>query len=196
MHAHAPLAAPSDWITRWSGLLTPGTKVLDVACARGRHVRWFVQRGHPVVGVDRDADALCSLDDLSGSHVELVQADIEQGPWPLAGRRFGAVVVTNYLWRPLLPTLVESVDEGGVLLYETFASGQETVGRPSRPDFLLQPGELLSAVAGQLRVVSYEDGFLEEPRRFVQRIVAVRVLPGQAAAFPLATPPGSRPADR
>ena len=105
-----------------------------------------------------------------------VLADIENGPWPLAGRQFGAVVVTNYLWRPLLPTIVDSVAAGGVLVYETFALGNETVGRPARPEFLLAPGELLRACQG-LRVVAYEDGFLDEPARFVQRITAVRELP-------------------
>ncbi len=104
---------------------------------------------------------------------EAIQADIENGPWPLPGRRFDGVVVTNYLWRPLLPTIVESVAPGGVLLYETFSQGNETVGRPARPEFLLRPGELLHA-CGSLRVVAYENGFLDAPARFVQRIAAVR----------------------
>jgi len=124
------------------------------------------------VGVDRSAEALAACDGLG----ELLLADIENGPWPLAGRQFGAVVVTNYLWRPLLPTIVDSVAAGGVLVYETFALGNETVGRPARPEFLLAPGELLGACQG-LRVVAYEDGFLDEPARFVQRITAVRELP-------------------
>lgn len=109
--------------------------------------------------------------------VEAVLADIENGPWPFAGRIFDAVVVTNYLWRTLLPVIVHSLAPGGVLLYETFAIGNETVGKPSRPDFLLQHGELLTACAG-LHVVAYEDGFLATPPRFVQRIAAVR--PAQA----------------
>jgi len=125
-----------------------------------------------VVGVDRSAEALAACDGLG----ELLLADIENGPWPLAGRQFGAVVVTNYLWRPLLPTIVDSVAAGGVLVYETFALGNETVGRPARPEFLLAPGELLGACQG-LRVVAYEDGFLDEPARFVQRVTAVRELP-------------------
>ena len=100
---------------------------------------------------------------------EAVCADIENGPWPFAGRSFDGVIVTNYLWRALLPTIVASVAPGGVLIYETFAQGNETVGRPSRPDFLLRPGELLAACAS-LRIVAYEDGFLPAPERFVQRI--------------------------
>jgi hypothetical protein len=106
----------------------------------------------------------------------VVLADIEEGPWPLEGRQFDGVVVTNYLWRPLLPMVVASVAPGGVLIYETFAAGHETIGRPSRPDFLLRPGELLEAVAGRLRVLAYEDGFIAAPDRFVQRIAAVREL--------------------
>ena len=166
--------APSPWIARWSHLVPAGGPVLDLACGRGRHMRWFAARGHPVTGVDRDAGALAAVAGVG----ETVEADIENGPWPLAGRQFAAVVVTNYLWRPLFPRILESVAPGGVLLYETFARGNETVGKPSRPDFLLAPGELLRA-CGELRVVAFEDGFLEEPPRFVQRIAAVR--PGEAA---------------
>jgi hypothetical protein len=132
-------------------------------------VRWFAQRGCRVTGIDRDASSARALDGIA----EVVLADIEHDPWPLAARHFDAVVVTNYLWRDLLPRIVGSVAEGGVLLYETFAEGNETVGRPANPDFLLRPGELLDAVAG-LRVVAFEDGFLSEPDRFVQRVVAVR----------------------
>jgi SAM-dependent methyltransferase len=176
--AHGTLA-PSAWIVRWSPLVPAGARVLDVACGSGRHLRWFAQRGCEVTGVDRDAAALQGLAGLSGLG-ELIVADIERGPWPLPGRRFDAVVVTNYLWRALLPTLVASVDYGGVLLYETFAAGQERVGRPANPDFLLQPGELLRCVPG-LRVVAFEDGFLDEPERFVQRIAAVRERAGDPA---------------
>lgn len=124
-----------------------------------------------MTGIDRDAGILAGLQGLG----ELIEADLEAGPWPLAGRNFGAVIVTNYLWRPLLPTVLESVDAGGVLLYETFASGNETVGRPSRPDFLLNPGELLDLCHRPgWRVIAYEDGYLAHPDRFVQRIAAVR----------------------
>lgn len=159
----------SPWIQRWTHLVPPGGTVLDLACGRGRHLRWFAARGHPVTGVDRDPEALQGLRDLG----EVIQADIENGPWPFAGRQFQAVVVTNYLWRPLFPRILAAVAPGGVLLHETFAQGNETVGKPSRPDFLLASGELLRAYAG-LRVVAFEDGFLEAPPRFVQRIAAVR----------------------
>ena len=137
-----------------------------------------------------DPAALRSLIDW---HIaEVIVADIEGAPWPLAGRRFDAVVVTNYLWRPLLPTLIASLADGGVLLYETFAVGNETVGRPARPDFLLAAGELLDAGAG-LRIVAYENGFLTNPERFVQRLAAVREPAGAVARrYPL-TPGGPGP---
>ncbi len=177
--SHLALAAPSDWIQRWSHLVPAGGRVLDVACGSGRHMRWFSERGHPVAGVDRDAQALAS----AGTFGQAVLADIEAGPWPFAGQVFDAVVVTNYLWRARLPDIVATVAPGGVLLYETFARGNESVGKPSRPDFLLESGELLRAAAG-LRVVAYEDGFLAAPERFIQRIAAVR--PGN---YPGETPP-------
>ena len=174
--AHSPTGSASLWVQRWSHLVAPAARVLDVACGAGRHVRWFAQRGCRVTGVDRDPAAL-GLARAFPDGAEIVIADIEADAWPLDGRRFDAVVVTNYLWRALLPTLTASVDVGGVFICETFAAGNESVGKPSNPAFLLGPGELLSAVAG-LRVVAFEDGF--EPAlantapRFVQRIVAVR----------------------
>ena len=164
---------PSPWVERWAHLVPAGATVLDVACGHGRHLRFFHGRNHPVAGMDREVAAIESVANLG----EAVVADIENGPWPFPGRAFGGVVVTNYLWRPLLPAIVAAVAPGGALIYETFAAGNETVGKPSRPDFLLQPGELLQASAG-LRVVAYEDGFLDSPPRFVQRIAAVRPIAG------------------
>lgn len=170
--------AVSDWIQRWTHLVPPHGEVLDLACGHGRHARWFAERGHGVVAVDKAAAALQSLTDLVlAGRVQTITADIEAAPWPLmrqdAPRPFDVVVVTNYLWRPLLPTIVESLAPGGVLLYETFADGNASVGKPSRPDFLLQTGELLRVCAG-LRVVAFEDGLCTQPDRFVQRIAAVR----------------------
>jgi SAM-dependent methyltransferase len=161
--------APSEWVRRWSHLVPPGAGARR-GLRRGPPPALVPGTGHAVTGIDRDPLAVQAAAEVG----EAIAADIEHGPWPLAGRSFGAVVVTNYLWRPLLPTIVDSVAPGGVLLYETFACGNETVGRPARPDFLLRPGELLSACT-PLRVVAYEDGFLDGPARFVQRITAVRV---------------------
>ena len=160
---------PSAWVRRWSHLVPAGGSVLDVACGHGRHLRWFAGRGHAVTGIDRSHEAIGAIDGLG----QAIEADIENGPWPLSGATFDAVIVTNYLWRPLLPQIVDSVGPGGFLIYETFASGNETVGRPSRPDFLLQPGELLQATS-TLHTIAYEDGFCDAPERFVQRIVAAR----------------------
>ena len=177
------LLTPSDWIVRWSHLLPPHGTVLDVACGAGRHVRWFAQRGHHVTGIDQN---VAHGEPIKAAKATWVCADIENGPWPLlingTPQVFDAVIVTNYLWRPLLDTLIASVAPGGVLLYETFTSGNETVGRPTRPDFLLQAGELLQRCSA-LQVVAYENGYLEHPPRFVQRIAAVR--PPTAASDPL-----------
>lgn len=194
LHAHA--TTPSAWVQRWSHLVTPGGVVLDVACGHGRHARWFYERNHTVVLVDRSQAAIDSIA-IPAPACEAVVADIENGPWPFAGRQFDAVVVVNYLWRPLMPTLLDSLAPGGTLIYETFTQGNETVGKPSRPDFLLRAGELL-ALCSSLRIVAFEDGFLDEPEgkspRFVQRIAAIRevvneAVPGDAPAATAASPP-------
>ena len=169
--------APSAWVQRWAHLIPPNSQVLDVACGRGRHMRFLASLGHRMTGIDRDAEAMAAVAALG----EAVQADIENGPWPLPNRTFDAVIVTNYLWRPLMPQILDSLSSQGVLIYETFAAGNETVGKPSRPDFLLNPGELLTLCHG-LRIVAYENGFLDQPERFVQRIVAVKV--AQASGTP------------
>lgn len=161
---------PSDWVVRWAHLVPPDSHVLDVACGSGRHVRWFAQRGCVVTGVDRDGASVAPLHEIA----DVTIADIENGPWPFGARQFDVVIVTNYLWRPLLPTLIAAVAPHGLLLYETFAQGNEQFGRPSRADFLLKPGELLQSVDGQLEVLGFESGRLESPARVVQRIAARR----------------------
>jgi len=136
-------------VVRFAHLVPPQGKVLDVACGSGRHTRFFLGRGHPVVAVDRDLTALHDLE--HHANLELLQTDLEDGrPFPLLRRHFAGVVVTNYLYRPILADLVNATD--GVLLYETFARGS-----PHRPDFTLEPGELLDAVKTKLRVVAYEE---------------------------------------
>lgn len=158
---------PSAWVLRFAPLVPPGGAVLDLACGGGRHARLFLDRGHPVTAVDRDIGQA-----RMAEGAELIAADLEDGsPWPLEGRRFAAVVVANYLWRPLFPRLRRSLGDGGVLLYETFALGNEAFGRPRNPDHLLGRGELLRLAEG-LTVVAYQDG-IEAGRKVVQCICAV-----------------------
>lgn len=195
-NAHG-MEPPSAWVQRWSHLIPERGVVLDVACGHGRHARWFYERNHPLTLVDRAQAAIefiaSALPTRPAQTVEAVVADIEEGPWPFEGRQFEAVIVTNYLWRPLLPTLLASLAPGGVLIYETFTQGNETVGKPSRPDFLLRPGELLQVCQG-LKVVAFEEGFEERPPRFVQRIAAVRESATTAGlSAPLHTADGGPP---
>jgi len=174
---------PSGWVRRWQHLMPVGATVLDVACGFGRHMQWLGARGCHCTGIDRSAAALAQ----ASRYGETVQADIEGGDWPLLDnnlpRQFNVVLVTNYLWRPLFPVLLQSLAPGGLLLYETFALGNETVGKPASPDFLLRTGELLQLCQG-LRIVAFEDGFLPTPPRFVQRIAAVGPQPTAAAPAP------------
>ncbi len=164
----------SAWVFAHAGLIPLGGAVLDLACGGGRHTRFLHAQGHEVVAVDRD---LARADDLrADGGVELIGVDLEDGgPFAFLERRYAGIVVTNYLHRPLLPALVAAVAPGGVLLYETFAAGNERFGRPSRLEFLLKPGELLDVVRGELRVVDYENVVVDNPRpAAVQRIAAVR----------------------
>ena len=160
---------PSPWVSRWLHLLKPNSRALDLACGWGRHTKLLAAQGHHVTAVDKDAAALAPLK----NHAHLVHADLEQGPWPLKGQQFDTIVVTHYLWRDRWTDLMDCLAPQGVFIYETFAQGQETVGRPARPEFLLAHGELLQRCR-HLRIVAYQEGFLDEPARFIQRIVAVR----------------------
>ncbi|MEJ6004538.1 methyltransferase domain-containing protein [Paucibacter sp. AS339] len=165
---------PSKWLLRWAQATRPGATALDLACGSGRHVRHLAGLGMQVTGVDIDAAATAGLESMA----EIITADIENGPWPLGERQFDLVLVTNYLWRPLIPRIKAAVAPGGWLIYETFAQGQQSIGRPARPEFLLKTGELLDACAG-LSIVAFEDGFeaMAVNPRFVQRVAAVRDLP-------------------
>ena len=167
MSSHTELDKPSDWVVRWAPRVARGP-VLDVACGNGRHARFFRDLGFEVVAVDREP--------ISIGKVDFVKANLEDGsPWPFAGRRFGGIVVTNYLYRPLFPGLLGSLAEGGVLIYETFMAGNERFGKPSNPQFLLRPGELLEACKG-LEVLGFEEGEVSEPKRaMIQRICARNV---------------------
>jgi len=157
----------SDWVARWAPLIERGP-VLDVACGGGRHARYFLEKGFQVVAVDREAQVL-------PKEIHFVRANLEDGsPWPFTGRLFGGIVVTNYLHRPLFPHLAASLAEGGVLIYETFMLGNEKYGRPSNPEFLLRPGELLEAFK-ELSVIGFEQRYAERPKpAVVQRICVQR----------------------
>lgn len=165
------MSEPSRWLQRFTPD-APGT-ALDLACGAGRNLIWLAAQGWAVTGLDRDAVATRALQPLA----EIITADIENSPWPLGVRTFDLVVVCNYLWRPLFDAVRRSVRPGGCLIYETFADGQQHIGRPARPEFLLQRGELLRELAGW-RIVAFEDVF--EPGvnpRCVQRVAALRPLP-------------------
>jgi SAM-dependent methyltransferase len=160
---HAALDLPSDWVRRWADLVT-SSPVLDVACGAGRHAAYFAERGLRVVAVDREPQVIPGA--------TFVQADLEAAPWPFAGQRFAAIVVTHYLHRPLFPLLEQGLDAGGVLIYETFMAGNERFGRPSNPAFLLAPGELLTAFAA-LTPIAFEQGYVGRPKpAMVQRLCA------------------------
>ena len=178
MHGLEP---PSSWVKRWAHLLPLSKKldandsadiadVLDLACGHGRHMQYLFGLGHKVLGVDRNAEALKTASQWG----DALLADIENAAWPLDGRTFKAVVVTNYLWRELFPKILNSLAEGGVLIYETFSQGNEAFGKPSRPEFLLQSGELLERCNG-LRIVAFEEGWMPSPDRLIQRVVAIRL---------------------
>ena len=163
---------PSAWVCRFAPLIPAGGRVLDLACGNGRHTRYLAQLGHAVEAVDRDGEIVARLAGIANVHARA--ADVENGPWPYQPQGFAGIVVTNYLHRPLLPRLLDALAGGGVLIYETFAAGNERFGRPRNPDFLLNPGELLELARGRLRVVAYEDLHVDSPRpAMVQRICAV-----------------------
>ena len=162
-----PEIPPSAWVMRWAPLIRAGGAVLDLAAGHGRHARALTTSRFAVTAVDVDVSA------LSGAAAEVIAADLETGSWPLQGRRFDGIVVTNYLHRPHFPHLIASLADGGVLIFETFGAGNERLGRPRNPDFLLAPGELLRAFAA-LTIVAYEHGAERDPRPAVrQRLCAV-----------------------
>jgi SAM-dependent methyltransferase len=178
----ASSAPASAWVKRFVPLIRRGGRVLDLAAGNGRHSWLLLESGFAICAVDRDISALSPL---AGPGCEVRQIDLETGaPWPL-GTGYDGIVVTNYLHRPLLPAIAQALAAGGVLIYETFARGNERFGRPHNPDFLLRPGELLDAFA-MLTVVAFEQGEVSAPRpAVIQRITAVagpvRRLPGEVS---------------
>jgi SAM-dependent methyltransferase len=171
-HGRGP-AEVSAWVRRFAPRIPAGGEVLDLAAGGGRHARFLVGLGYRVTAVDRDISGLADLRDKAAMSV--LEFDLEDGrSWPLAGHCYAGIVVTNYLFRPLLPAIIGAVAPQGCLIYETFAVGNERFGKPSSPDFLLRPGELLEAVRGRLTVLAYENLEVSEPRPAVlQRIAAV-----------------------
>ena len=163
-------AEPSPWVVRFAPLIRSRGSVLDLACGRGRHARYLASLGHRVVAVDRDREALDALREIHA--IDAREADLEQPRWPLGDERFDAIVVTNYLHRPQFRYLLDALEPDGVLIYETFAEGNGRFGSPSRPEFLLQPDELLTSFGAGLRVVAFEQGETAAPA-VIQRLCAV-----------------------
>lgn len=172
MNPHQQLS-PSPWVQRFAGQIVTGGRVLDLACGQGRHSRYLAGLGYQVEALDRDAAALATLAGVPG--ITTCEADVEGGPWPYHMQRFDGIVVTNYLHRPLLPLLINSLNEGGILIYETFMLGNERYGKPSNPLFLLRPGELLEVVRRRLQVAAFEEGEVALPGpAVIQRLCATR----------------------
>lgn len=169
-----PVPPPSEWVVRFAEQVPTDAVVLDVACGGGRHGRFFRARGNPVVMLDQDISRVADM--AVDPKVELVGADLESGrPWPLTNRTFGCVVVTNYLHRPIMRDIIRAVAPAGLLIYETFAEGNQAYGRPSNPEFLLHREELLILCRPELRVTAFEDLTVETPRpACIQRVVAIR----------------------
>ena len=163
--------APSSWVTRFAPEIEPGGPVLDLACGSGRHSLFLLQRGHRVTACDIDVSRLTDIQEEAG--LEIIAADLENGSWPFSERQFSAVVVTNYLHRPLFPDILAALTPGGLLLYETFAAGNESFGHPRNPDYLLKRGELLSGAFAALTILVYEDLTINDPKpAAVQRVCA------------------------
>lgn len=177
LSSHAGLDQPSAWVVRFAPLIPLG-EVLDLACGAGRHARLLSALGHAVVAVDRDAGV---LERTAGSGIATQQIDLEasDAAWPYEAGRFAGIVVTNYLHRPLFSSIVGSLAAGGILIYETFAQGNEQFGKPSNPAFLLKSGELLEVLCATqdpvMHILAFEDGYVEMPKpAMVQRVCAVK----------------------
>jgi SAM-dependent methyltransferase len=185
-----PGGEASAWVCRFAPLVPSGGRVLDLAAGGGRHARLFLERGHPVLAVDRDVTGLADLAASPGC--EVVETDLEDGaPWRLGGA-FAGIVVTNYLHRPLLPDLIAALRPGGLLIYETFMIGNERLGKPSNPAFLLRPNELIGTFAPALQIVAFEQGEVASPRpACIQRVACVKD-PAAPVRLPLA-PPAAAP---
>lgn len=163
----------SPWVRHHASRIAPSSKVLDLACGNGRHARYLAQLGHPVTAIDIDLSGVTDL--TADKRFILIEHDLENSPWPFADGHFGGIIVTNYLFRPLLPHLVTALINGGTLIYDTFAVGNERFGHPRNPSFLLNPGELLDVFAADFRILAYDHGRIDDPRPAMrQRLCAIR----------------------
>jgi len=170
LNAISPILPPSPWVVRHAGQLPKTGEILDLACGSGRHARYLAGLGYPVAAVDRDAEAISGLQGVAG--IRAVPLDLEGDDWPLAGRQFAGIVVTNYLWRPRLADVLALLAPGGVLIYETFMLGNEAYGKPSNPDFLLRPGELREiAKAAGLREINFAEGYVDRPKPAMRQAI-------------------------
>ncbi|MBI06025.1 MAG: SAM-dependent methyltransferase [Rhodospirillaceae bacterium] len=162
---------PSPWITRFASKIASGSKVLDLACGNGRHSRYLLRLGHTVTACDINISALTDIKDEA--RLEIIACDLENSPWPFGDRHFAAIIITNYLHRPLFPDVVATLAPAGLLLYETFAAGNEAFGRPRNPKYLLKRGELISGILDNLTIIAYEDVTIDTPHpACVQRVCA------------------------
>lgn len=174
---HGAIGAPSPWVMRFAPLIKPCGRVLDYACGDGRHSQALGALGYHIEAVDRDTAAVQALRDSTTLAVTVREADLEADEWPFHDERYDAVVVTNYLYRPHFQPMLDLLDDGGVLIYETFMVGNERFGRPKNPDFLLQPNELFERLRGTFTVLAFEQGEVERPARaMVQRVCAIRAV--------------------
>jgi SAM-dependent methyltransferase len=171
--SHDVIADASPWVRRFAPVIPKGGLILDLACGAGRHTVLLASLGHQILAVDRD---ISMMETLKSALIQTLKLDLEDSEWPLLKQEFSAIVVTNYLYRPFLDELPKMLCEGGVLIYETFAEGNAQFGKPSNPNFLLKPGELLAlAQRSGLKVIAYEDIYLDQPKpAMVQRICAVK----------------------
>lgn len=172
-NCYSDMDEPSGWVHRFAPLIRPGGRILDLASGKGRNARWLAQQGWQVEAVDRDEDALACMRGMGNITTRL--ADLENAAWPYADQQFDAIIVCRYLHRPLLPLLARSLSAEGVLIYETFMRGQENLGRPTKPDFLLWPNELLISFGTELILLAFEQGVIREPKPAVlQRICMIK----------------------
>jgi SAM-dependent methyltransferase len=165
----------SEFVQRYIDQIKPGGEVLDLACGSGRHSRLLLEQGFSVTAVDRDISGVRDL--TRHGHCRIIAQDLEDGsPW-FDGRPFDGIVVTNYLYRPMLFRLPAMLADDGVLIYETFMVGNEQYGRPANPAFLLNDSELETTFASAMTVLAFEQGYTDEPapavvQRFCGRLRA------------------------